>query len=99
MTATASNREALPELPNPIGLDGIEFIEYATLRPQALGQALEKMGFRPVARPTMHVSARRPPVTRSSRPWPFGCRMPGQPRPAVCNLGPGKARAMPRPWS
>ncbi len=50
MTATASNREALPELPNPIGLDGIEFIEYATLRPQALGQALEKMGFRPVAR-------------------------------------------------
>lgn len=35
---------------NPIGLDGIEFIEYATLKPQALGQVLEMMGFRPVAR-------------------------------------------------
>lgn len=35
---------------NPIGLDGIEFIEYATGKPQALGQVLEMMGFRPVAR-------------------------------------------------
>src|SRR6188768_60801 len=35
---------------NPIGLDGIEFVEYATSKPQALGQVLEMMGFRPVAR-------------------------------------------------
>jgi 4-hydroxyphenylpyruvate dioxygenase len=35
---------------NPIGLDGIEFIEYATSKPQALGQVLEMMGFRPIAR-------------------------------------------------
>jgi 4-hydroxyphenylpyruvate dioxygenase len=35
---------------NPIGLDGIEFIEYTTDKPQALGQVLEMMGFRPVAR-------------------------------------------------
>lgn len=35
---------------NPLGLDGIEFIEYATSKPQALGQLLEMMGFRPVAR-------------------------------------------------
>jgi 4-hydroxyphenylpyruvate dioxygenase len=35
---------------NPIALDGVEFIEYATSRPQALGQVLEMMGFRPVAR-------------------------------------------------
>ncbi len=35
---------------NPIGLDGIEFIEYATDKPQALGQVLEMMGFKPVAR-------------------------------------------------
>jgi 4-hydroxyphenylpyruvate dioxygenase len=35
---------------NPLGLDGIEFIEYATAKPQALGQVLEMMGFRPVAR-------------------------------------------------
>lgn len=45
-----TNREALPDQPNPLGLEGIEFIEYATLRPQALGQVLESMGFRPVAR-------------------------------------------------
>jgi 4-hydroxyphenylpyruvate dioxygenase len=44
------NRESLPESQNPLGLDGIEFIEYATSRPQALGQALELMGFRPIAR-------------------------------------------------
>jgi 4-hydroxyphenylpyruvate dioxygenase len=35
---------------NPLGLDGIEFVEYATSRPQALGQVLEMMGFKPVAR-------------------------------------------------
>jgi len=35
---------------NPIGLDGVEFIEYSTSRPQALGQVLEMMGFHPVAR-------------------------------------------------
>ncbi|MEP6702613.1 MAG: VOC family protein [Betaproteobacteria bacterium] len=33
-----------------MGLDGIEFIEYSTSRPQALGQVLETMGFRPIAR-------------------------------------------------
>jgi 4-hydroxyphenylpyruvate dioxygenase len=46
----AQDRESLPPPPNPLGLDGIEFIEYATLRPQALGEVLEAMGFRPVAR-------------------------------------------------
>lgn len=35
---------------NPLGLDGVEFIEYATPKPQALGQVLEMMGFKPVAR-------------------------------------------------
>jgi 4-hydroxyphenylpyruvate dioxygenase len=35
---------------NPIGLDGIEFVEYATAKPQALGQVLEMAGFRPAAR-------------------------------------------------
>ena len=47
---TLRDREAIGEVPNPLGLDGIEFIEYATSRPQALGQVLEMMGFRPVAR-------------------------------------------------
>jgi len=35
---------------NPLGLNGIEFVEYATSAPQALGQVLEMMCFRPVAR-------------------------------------------------
>jgi 4-hydroxyphenylpyruvate dioxygenase len=44
------DREAIGELPNPLGLAGIEFIEYSTSKPQALGQVLETIGFRPVAR-------------------------------------------------
>lgn len=44
------DREAIGERPNPLGLSGIEFIEYATSRPQALGQVLETLGFQPVAR-------------------------------------------------
>ena len=48
--ASKTNREAISDAINPLGLDGIEFIEYATSKPQALGQVLEMMGFRPVAR-------------------------------------------------
>ena len=47
---TEMNREAVPEPSNPIGFDGIEFIEFATSKPQALGGTLEMMGFRPIAR-------------------------------------------------
>ncbi len=50
MTLHPIHREAVPDMPNRLGIDGIEFIEYATSRPQALGQVLESMGFRPVAR-------------------------------------------------
>ena len=50
MSLDAIHREAVPEMANRLGIDGIEFIEYATSRPQALGQVLENMGFRPVAR-------------------------------------------------
>ena len=50
MRTESTDRESIPELPNRLGIEGIEFIEYATSRPQALGQVLENMGFRPVAR-------------------------------------------------
>lgn len=43
-------RENIADNANPLGLAGIEFIEYSTSRPQALGQVLETMGFRPIAR-------------------------------------------------
>ena len=54
LTLTAGGREPLQasfsDARNPIGLDGLEFIEYVTSKPQALGQVLEMMGFRPIAR-------------------------------------------------
>jgi 4-hydroxyphenylpyruvate dioxygenase len=43
-------QEANPEPSNPLGMDGIEFIEYATSQPQALGAVLQMMGFVAVAR-------------------------------------------------
>ncbi len=43
-------REPNPEPNNPLGVDGIEFIEYASPQPQALGSLLQSMGFVPVAR-------------------------------------------------
>ncbi|HEU4353475.1 MAG TPA: 4-hydroxyphenylpyruvate dioxygenase [Burkholderiales bacterium] len=43
-------QERLPEPSNPVGIDGLEFIEYATSQPQALGALVQKMGFEPVAR-------------------------------------------------
>ena len=42
--------EALPEPANPLGLDGIEFLEYATSRPHEFGALLHKLGFTAVAR-------------------------------------------------
>jgi 4-hydroxyphenylpyruvate dioxygenase len=50
MTQTIDTRESVQDRPNRLGMEGIEFIEYCTTRPQALGQVLESMGFRPVAR-------------------------------------------------
>ena len=41
MRTQTHDRESIPELPNRLGIEGIEFIEYATARPQALGQVLE----------------------------------------------------------
>ncbi len=43
-------REQNPEPKNPVGVDGIEFVEFATSAPQALGAVLQRMGFAPVAR-------------------------------------------------
>jgi 4-hydroxyphenylpyruvate dioxygenase len=44
------DRESLADATNPMGLAAIEFIEFSTAKPQAFGQVLEMMGFRPVAR-------------------------------------------------
>ena len=45
-----TDRESVPEPRNPIGMDGIEYIEFATSKPQVLGGVLERMGFRLIAR-------------------------------------------------
>jgi len=50
MSSISPDRETSTALQNPIGLDGIEYVEYATSKPQALGQLLETLGFRPIAR-------------------------------------------------
>ena len=42
--------ESIPDPSNPLGMHGIEFIEYATSQPQALGALLQQMGFAAVAR-------------------------------------------------
>jgi 4-hydroxyphenylpyruvate dioxygenase len=44
----AAKRAARPS--NPLGMDGIEFIEYETSRPQEFGRLLGRMGFVAVAR-------------------------------------------------
>ena len=43
-------RDNNPQPDNRLGIDGIEFIEYATSRPLALGMLLEQMGFVATAR-------------------------------------------------
>ena len=50
LTTALLEREASVEVSNPLGIEGIEFVEYTTPRPQALGQVLESIGFRPIAR-------------------------------------------------
>lgn len=43
-------QEQVPEPLNPLGIDGVEFIEFVTAKPQALGGVLQRLGFAPVAR-------------------------------------------------
>ena len=51
-----------PEPSNPLGMDGIEFVEFATSQPQALGGLLQRMGFAAIARhrPASARDGRRP---------------------------------------
>lgn len=48
--ASLPRHETIPTPSNPLGLAGIEFVEYATREPLALGRSLETMGFRLIAR-------------------------------------------------
>ncbi len=43
-------QERNPEPSNPLGIDGIEFVEYPTSKPQEFGALLQKMGFAAAAR-------------------------------------------------
>lgn len=40
----------VPEPTNMLGMDGVEFIEFSTAQPQALGSVLQRLGFSAVAR-------------------------------------------------
>lgn len=46
----AAEREPVAETANPLGMEGLEFVEYVTPKPQALGQLLGMLGFHQVAR-------------------------------------------------
>jgi len=50
MTSRSQAAVHIPEPSNPLGVNGIEFIEYATSQPQAFGALLQQMGFAAVAR-------------------------------------------------
>jgi len=50
MSQNAIERESADQVPNPLGMEGVEFIEFATAKPQVLGAVLESMGFRQIAR-------------------------------------------------
>lgn len=50
MSTDIQRREQIPGPANRIGIEGIEFIEYATHRPLEIGQIFEGMGFQAVAR-------------------------------------------------
>ena len=45
MTQSATNTNT-----NPLGIDGIEYVEYATAEPQSFAAALERLGFAAIAR-------------------------------------------------
>ena len=55
------DREAILDAPNPLGMAGIEFIEFTTPRPQALGQVLEQMGFQARVAPPLARGHALPP--------------------------------------
>src|SRR5450755_3239859 len=44
------DQEHLPAPSNPLGMEGVEFIEYTTREPLALGALLQQFGFQPAAR-------------------------------------------------
>jgi 4-hydroxyphenylpyruvate dioxygenase len=45
-----ASREPGPHPDNPLGIDGIEFVEYETVQPREFGALLQRMGFEAVAK-------------------------------------------------
>jgi 4-hydroxyphenylpyruvate dioxygenase len=45
-----TSRESGPEPNNPLGIDGIEFVEYETVAPREFGDVLRRVGFEAVAK-------------------------------------------------
>ena len=94
--------ESNPEPVNPLGMDGIEFIEYTTSQPQAFGALLQKMGFArwratarakccSTARAAMNLdrqlALRDAPAAPDAGAMAFGCAMPGRPSSSRVELG------------
>jgi 4-hydroxyphenylpyruvate dioxygenase len=71
---------ALAESINPVGVDGVEFVEYATARPQEFGALLQKLGFQAVAR---HRSREVQLYRQGSMNLIVNAHMPKRPAPAL----------------
>ena len=81
-----SEREVPVDVSNPLGLDGIEFVEYATSRPQALGQVLETMGFSPNSAASLARGA-AVPAGRHEHHHQFACQRIAAQRATVGDTG------------
>lgn len=83
--------ESSPQLDNPIGLDGIEFIEYATPDPAALEQVFFRLGFQKIGQ------HKRKQVTLyrqnqinfviNNEPGTFAAKFAKQHGPSICATG------------
>jgi 4-hydroxyphenylpyruvate dioxygenase len=94
--------ERIPEPVNPLGMDGIEFVEYATSQPQAFGALLQNMGFAALARHrSREVMLYRQGTMNLivSRPSRCACATRARPSSTRSTWAPGRCRRAPPRWS
>ena len=95
-------QERLPEPSNPLGIDGLEFIEFATSQPQALGAVVQKMDFERLAghrTPYKDLSKTQPTIPNKSEELWTLLALPGKAgdqrgEAAAPRFGPGAERRL-----
>ena len=80
-----------PQLENPIGLDGIEFVEYASPNPQALEQMFLKFGFQKIGqhkrKQVMLYRQNQVNFVINNEPSTFAAKFAKQHGPSICATG------------